>query len=121
MIAVPTKYTKRTALKLAKKFYLKYQKEKNDDYKYLDEKFNKIPSHNKIVKRTINYSDIFYSYDKSTEYECWLIALTENQRRFADEKFRSEKATKKIRIKRKKAFKRLLDIVLKKRMEIKND
>ena len=49
-IVVPLKYTKKESLKLAKKFYLKYQKNKNvnkNDY------FNRFPSNNKIIKHFI--------------------------------------------------------------------
>lgn len=103
VIAIPLKYTKRTALKLAKRFYLKYQKENKREYLY------RIPSHNKIIKNFVTTLELFYSSKKYSFYKCWIINLTDDSRRFMHEKNRSEKATYKIQLKRYKAMNKLID------------
>ena len=67
VIAIPLKYTKRTALKLAKKFYIKHQKEnkfKNKEY------VDRIPSNNKIIKHFVTSYELFYDCKKNKYYKC---------------------------------------------------
>lgn len=88
VIAIPLKYTKRTALKLAKKFYIKHQKEnKFKDKEYVD----RIPSNNKIIKHFVTSYELFYDCKKYKYYKCWIINLTDDKRRFMHKKIEVEK------------------------------
>ena len=102
VIAIPLKYTKRTALKLAKKFYIKHQKEnkfKNKEY------VDRIPSNNKIIKHFVTSYELFYDCKK----KCWIINLTDDKRRFIYKKNRSRKAEYKRDLKEYKELNKFLD------------
>ena len=106
VIAIPLKYTKRTALKLAKKFYIKHQKEnkfKNKEY------VDRIPSNNKIIKHFVTSYELFYDCKKNKYYKCWIINLTDDKRRFIYKKNRSRKAEYKRDLKEYKELKKFLD------------
>ena len=106
VIAIPLKYTKRTALKLAKKFYIKHQKEnkfKNKEY------VDRIPSNNKIIKHFVTSYELFYDCKKNKYYKCWIINLTDDKRRFIYKKNRSRKAEYKRDLKEYKELNKFLD------------
>lgn len=106
VIAIPLKYTKRTALKLAKKFYIKHQKEnkfKNKEY------VDRIPSNNKIIKHFVTSYELFYDCKKNKYYKCWIINLTDDKRRFIHKKNRSRKAEYKRDLKEYKELNKFLD------------
>ena len=106
VIAIPLKYTKRTALKLAKKFYIKHQKEnkfKNKEY------VDRIPSNNKIIKHFVTSYKLFYDCKKNKYYKCWIINLTDDKRRFIYKKNRSRKAEYKRDLKEYKELNKFLD------------
>lgn len=106
VIAIPLKYTKRTALKLAKKFYIKHQKEnKFKDKEYVD----RIPSNNKIIKHFVTSYELFYDCKKYKYYKCWIINLTDDKRRFMHKKNRSRKAEYKRDLKEYKELNKFLD------------
>ena len=106
VIAIPLKYTKRTALKLAKKFYIKHQKEnKFKGKEYVD----RIPSNNKIIKYIITSYELFYDCKKNKYYKCWIINLTDDKRRFIYKKNRSRKAEYKRDLKEYKELNKFLD------------
>lgn len=111
-IVVPLKYTKKESLKLAKKFYLKYQKNKNvnkNDY------FNRFPSNNKIIKHFITSYELFYDCRKYKYYKCWIINLTDNNNRFIHKKNRSRKAEHKRNLKEYQDMNKFLDNYLDKK------
>ena len=106
VIAIPLKYTKRTALKLAKKFYIKHQKEnkfKNKEY------VDRIPRNNKIIKHFVTSYELFYDCKKNKYYKCWIINLTDDKRRFIYKKNRSRKAEYKRDLKEYKELNKFLD------------
>lgn len=105
-IAVPLRYTKRKGLKLAKKFYLKYQKNKGINK---NNYFNRFPSNNKIIKYFITSYELFYDIKKNKYYKCWIINLTDDNRRFIHKKNRSRKAEYKRNLREYQAMNKFLD------------
>lgn len=111
-IVVPLKYTKKESLKLAKKFYLKYQKNKDIDK---NDYFNRFPSNNKIIKHFITSYELFYDCKKYKYYKCWIINLTDDKRRFIHKKNRSRKAEHKRNLKEYQDMNKFLDNYLDKK------
>ena len=102
----------RQILKKRKKFYLKYQKNKNvnkNDY------FNRFPSNNKIIKHFVTSYELLYDCKKYKYYKCWIINLTDDKRRFIHKKNRSRKAEHKRNLKEYQDMNKFLDNYLDKK------
>lgn len=75
MIAIPLKVKKKNAIKVAKSFFVKFQKKNKKKIKEEKIKIGKIPKYGKFQKSFITYSELFNEDKYKTKYKCWIIYL----------------------------------------------
>lgn len=106
LIVLPLNIPKSKVLEKARKFLLKQK----NNYGYL----STIPSHNKIIKGTIGYDELYFNSSKRRDYKCWIVVLTYDKRRFCNCKYKTDKKYKK----NKKIIESILDKLIQKKIGV---
>ena len=87
LVVLPLNIPKTKVLEEARRFLLK--EKKNFGYS------STIPSHNKIMKGTVEYDELYFNSSKRRSYKCWIVVLTYDKRRFCNFKYKTDKKYKK--------------------------